>query len=116
VGYDAPTAARVYRTRSGDAEARRIAGFKYGRAVGALEAVLACCEIPLTIIEPAAWKKAHHLRGGDKEGGRQRALQLFPSAHSMLSRKKDHGKSDACLLALFGATHEQGGRYAQAAT
>ena len=57
-------------------------GFKYGRAAGALEAVLACCEIPLTIVEPTAWKKTHHLRGGDKEGARQRALQLFPGAHA----------------------------------
>ena len=32
-------------------------GFKYGRAVGAIEAVITCCEIPLTIIEPTAWKK-----------------------------------------------------------
>src|SRR5215510_14283757 len=47
-------------------------GFKYGRAVGAIEAVIALCGVPLTIIEPTAWKKAHHLRGGDKEGGRQR--------------------------------------------
>src|SRR6516165_3308744 len=49
-------------------------GFKYGRAVGAIEAVIACCGIPLTIIEPAMWKKFHALRGGDKESGRQRAL------------------------------------------
>ena len=53
-------------------------GFKYGRAVGALEAMLACCEIPMTIVEPSAWKKFHRLRGGDKETSRQRALQLFP--------------------------------------
>ena len=52
-------------------------GFKYGRATGAIEAVIACCRIPMTIIEPA-WKKFHGLHGGDKEGGRQRALQLFP--------------------------------------
>jgi hypothetical protein len=26
-------------------------GFKYGGAVGAIEAVLACCEIPMTGIE-----------------------------------------------------------------
>jgi crossover junction endodeoxyribonuclease RuvC len=78
-------------------------GFKYGRATGALEAVIACCEIPMTVIEPAAWKKAHHLRGGDKEGGRQRALQLFPAAHALLARKKDHGRSDAILVALYGA-------------
>jgi crossover junction endodeoxyribonuclease RuvC len=29
-------------------------GFKYGRAVGAIEAVITCCGIPLTIIEPTA--------------------------------------------------------------
>jgi crossover junction endodeoxyribonuclease RuvC len=75
-------------------------GFKYGRAVGALEAVLACCEIPMTVIEPAAWKKFHQLRGGDKEGGRQRALQLFPAAHALLARKKDHGRAEAALIAL----------------
>jgi crossover junction endodeoxyribonuclease RuvC len=48
-------------------------GFKYGRAVGAIEAILAGCEVPMTI-EPSAWKKFHHLRGKDKEGGRQPAL------------------------------------------
>ena len=75
-------------------------GFKYGRAVGALEAVLACCEIPMTVVEPSTWKKAHHLHGGDKEGGRQRALQLFPAAHALLARKKDHGRGEAALIAL----------------
>ena len=75
-------------------------GFKYGRAVGAIEAVLACCEIPMTIIEPTAWKKFHQLRGGDKEAGRQRALQLFPAAHVLFARKKDHGRAEAALIAL----------------
>jgi Holliday junction resolvasome RuvABC endonuclease subunit len=41
-------------------------GFKYGRAVGAIEAAIVCSGIPLTIIEPTAWKKFHGLRGGDK--------------------------------------------------
>src|SRR6516164_2883718 len=77
-------------------------GFKYGRAVGAIEGVITCCAIPLTIIEPTAWKKFHQLRGGDKESGRQRALQLFPTAHELLARKKDHGRAEAALIALFG--------------
>jgi crossover junction endodeoxyribonuclease RuvC len=77
-------------------------GFKYGRATGAIEAVITCCEIPLTIVEPSVWKKTHHLRGGDKEGARQRALQLFPSAHALLARKMDHGRADAALIALAG--------------
>ena len=75
-------------------------GFKYGRAVGAIEAVIAGCAVPLTIIEPTAWKKFHGLRGGDKETSRQRALQLFPSAHALLARKMDHGRAEAALIAM----------------
>jgi crossover junction endodeoxyribonuclease RuvC len=71
-------------------------GFKYGRAVGALEAAVTLCGIPLTIIEP----KFHGLRGKDKELSRARALQLFPSAHALLARKKDHGRAEAALIAL----------------
>jgi crossover junction endodeoxyribonuclease RuvC len=80
-------------------------GFKFGRSVGSIEATIACCGIPMTIIEPSAWKKFHHLRGGGKEGGRQRALQLFPSAHALLARKKDHGRAEAALIALTGVNH-----------
>jgi crossover junction endodeoxyribonuclease RuvC len=75
-------------------------GFKYGRAVGAIETAIACCEIPLTIIEPTAWKKFHALRGGDKEASRQRALMLFPSSHALFARKMDHGRAEAALIAL----------------
>jgi crossover junction endodeoxyribonuclease RuvC len=77
-------------------------GFKYGRAVGAIEAIITCCAVPLTIVEPSIWKKFHGLRGGDKEAGRQRALQLFPAAHALLARKKDHGRGEAALIAYFG--------------
>jgi crossover junction endodeoxyribonuclease RuvC len=78
-------------------------GFKYGRAVGAIEAAIACCGIPLTIVEPSVWKRFYGLRGGDKEAGCQRALQLFPAAHALLARKKDHGRAEAALIALAGA-------------
>ena len=79
-------------------------GFKYGRGCGALEAAIQLLEIPMTIIEASMWKKFHALRGGDKEAGRQRALQLFPAAHALLARKKDHGRGEAALIALYGAT------------
>jgi crossover junction endodeoxyribonuclease RuvC len=93
-------------------------GFKYGRATGAIEAVLTCCEIPMTVVEPSIWKKFHRLRGGDKEGARQRALQLFPTAHAMLARKKDHGRAEAALIAIAGASprHAGGELSGQAAT
>jgi crossover junction endodeoxyribonuclease RuvC len=75
-------------------------GFKFGRACGALEAVLACCEVPLELVEPSAWKRARHLRGGDKEGARQLALQIFPAAHALFVRRKDHQRAEAALIAL----------------
>ena len=83
-----------------NAEAVANSGFKYGRAVGAIEGVIACCEIPLTIVEPTMWKKFHQLRGGDKEADRQRALQLVLSAHAVLAQKQDHGRAEAALIAL----------------
>src|SRR6476646_4511297 len=64
-------------------------GFKYGRAVGAIEATIALCSIPVEIIEPSAWKRHWHLPGKDKESGRQKALQRFPDAHAALARKRD---------------------------
>jgi len=39
---------------------------------------------------------------GDKEAGRQRALQLFPAAHALLAHKKDHGRAEAALIACYG--------------
>jgi crossover junction endodeoxyribonuclease RuvC len=76
-------------------------GFKYGRAVGAIEATIALCSIPVEIIEASAWKRFWHLPGKDKESGRQKALQLFPAAHAALARKRDHGRADAALIALY---------------
>jgi crossover junction endodeoxyribonuclease RuvC len=82
-------------------------GFKYGRAVGAIETAIALCNIPLTIIEPTAWKKFHNLHKAPgqtaaevKEASRQRALQLFPAAHRLLSRRMDHGRAESALIAL----------------
>jgi len=74
--------------------------FKYARAVGSLETVVACSDIPYSIIEPAVWKKFHHLPGKDKEAARQRALQLFPAAHAFFSLKKHHQRAEAALIAL----------------
>jgi len=88
-------------------------GFKYGRAVGAIEAAIALCAIPMEIIEPSAWKKFYKLPGKDKEAARQKALQLFPSAHASLARRKDHQRAESALIALYGATTHQGIRQRQ---
>jgi hypothetical protein len=75
-------------------------GFSYGRAVGAIEATIALCQIPMTLVEASIWKKRLHLPGKDKEAARQKALQMFPAQHALLARKKDHGRADAALLVV----------------
>jgi crossover junction endodeoxyribonuclease RuvC len=82
-------------------------GFKYGRAVGALEAAIALTGIPVQIIEPSMWKRALRLPGKDKETARQCALELFPAAHALLARKRDHGRAEAALIALYGLNHSR---------
>jgi crossover junction endodeoxyribonuclease RuvC len=78
-------------------------GYKFGRAVGAIEATVALCNVPLEIVEPSVWKRALKLKGKDKEGSRQRALELFPHAQHLLTRRKDHQRAEAMLIAYFGA-------------
>ena len=74
--------------------------FKYARAVGSLETVVACLDIPYSLIEPVSWKRFHHLPGKDKEAARQRALQLFPNTHALFARKMDHQRAEAALIAI----------------
>ena len=77
--------------------------FSFGRSVGVIEGVLAAYEIPVTLVTPQAWMKSMGVRAG-KDGSRERAMQLFPQYADLFSRKKDDGRSDAVLIAKYGAT------------
>jgi Holliday junction resolvasome RuvABC endonuclease subunit len=76
--------------------------FVYARAAGALEATVVLCGIPVEVVEPSSWKKFFRIPGKDKERARQLALEKFPAAHSSLARKRDHGRAEASLIALYG--------------
>jgi hypothetical protein len=76
--------------------------FRFGRAAGAIESIITVCNVPLQYVAPALWKRALRLRGQDKEGSRQYALNLFPHAHHLLKRKADHNRAEAALLGYFG--------------
>ena|SRR6516225_866012 len=82
-------------------------GFKYGRSVGSLEAAVSLCGIALEIVEPSMWKRFFRLPGKDKEAARQKTIALFPTAHQLFARKKDHQKSEAALIALYGLRTSQ---------
>jgi crossover junction endodeoxyribonuclease RuvC len=77
-------------------------GFKYGRVVGAIEATLAICAVPMVIVEPSRWKRHFHLQGADKEGARQLAIRMFPREHRFFARRKDHNRSEAVLIGIYG--------------
>jgi crossover junction endodeoxyribonuclease RuvC len=81
--------------------------FKFGRACGAIEAVIACCGIPMVLVEPSKWKRAFHLNS-DKEASRQLAIQLFPHAHDQLALKKHHQRAEAMLIALYTVNNRSG--------
>jgi hypothetical protein len=75
--------------------------FRYGRVCGAIEGVIAACRIPVTMVEPAVWKR--HLRlNSSKEDCRARAIQLLPDATGELQRIKDHHRAEAILLGFYG--------------
>lgn len=76
--------------------------FAFGRAAGVIEGVLAALEMPITHVPPQEWIKAMRVVGG-KDGSRQRATQVFAKQAGLFARKKDDGRSDAALLAAYGA-------------
>jgi hypothetical protein len=77
--------------------------FNYGKGVGIWIGLLAGCQIPYEEVHPATWK-ALLMRdmGKGKDAGIVKATQLFPSVAKDLTRKKDHGRADALLLAYYG--------------
>lgn len=77
------------------------ASFAYGYGVGAIDAVVMCCDIPFTHVTPQKWKKELSVPA-DKDGARQRASQLLPAFAHNWTRKKDDGIAESALIALYG--------------
>ena len=82
--------------------------FGFGRSLGAIEGVLAALGIPATYYTPATWKRRYGLLGCPKDASRTRALELYPGAAGWLTRKKDHGRADALLLAHLWLSGNRG--------
>lgn len=74
--------------------------FNFGMSYGAIQGVLGALQIPVVLVTPQAWKKRAGLIGKPKDMARTRAQQLYPRAD--LARKKDIGRADAILIAIYG--------------
>lgn len=80
--------------------------FRFGMGCGMLRGVLAARGIPLAQVAATRWKRHFGL---DSDAEKSRALALRNWPHCVrLGRKKDHGRAEALLLALYHLqTHNQ---------
>lgn len=81
--------------------------FRFGEGYGCIRGVLGALSIPFILVPPQTWKRYLRLTGCDKDAARTLAIQRVPAASAFLHRKKDVGRADALLLALWGEMTEQ---------
>lgn len=73
--------------------------FSLGMSFWGAAGVCAGLGLPVHLVNPADWK-AHFKLNRDKELSRGLASRLYPGVD--LSKKKDHGKAEALLIARYG--------------
>ena len=75
--------------------------FRFGQGYGATQMAIAAHKLPMTLVTPSKWKP---FLGLNKDKGLSRSLasQRWPEQADLFKRVKDDGRSEACLLALYG--------------
>ncbi|WJX31980.1 hypothetical protein P8452_20358 [Trifolium repens] len=75
-------------------------GFGYGLWIG----ILVSSGFTVVPVPSFTWKAKFELSGSknSKDDSRKLASTLFPSLSSLLTRKKDHGRAEALLIAAYG--------------
>jgi crossover junction endodeoxyribonuclease RuvC len=77
--------------------------FSFGQGLGMWQGIVAALGIPLEMPSPQRWKKEIMAdQGRDKDAARFKAIQLFPTLATQLSRVKDDGRAEALLMAEYG--------------
>lgn len=74
--------------------------FRFGMGFGIIHGVLAALAVQRIDVSPGMWKK-HFRLGSDKEAARALALKRFPMLALPLGRKRDAGRAEAVLMALW---------------
>jgi len=75
--------------------------FSFGRFYGQLEALTDVTNAERLETDPAVWKRTMQV-DSDKDYSRQRCGLLVPAAKPILTRKTDHDRAEAILLAFYG--------------
>jgi hypothetical protein len=80
--------------------------FNFGDSTGQVKATLKVLGIPYVEVYPQTWKRYFGLTGTEKDAARLLAISRFPAIEHELRRKKDVGRADAALMALWHDTHQ----------
>ena len=75
--------------------------FNFGQTFGAIKGISATLKLPIFFVRPSKWKKHFELINSSKDSSRTKAIEMYPSLSSELSRKKDVNKADAILIARY---------------
>ena len=75
--------------------------FNFGQSFGIIKGICSAMQLSIYFVRPAKWKKYFNLINSEKDASRTRAIEIFPSFSSQLSKKKDSNKADAILIASF---------------
>lgn len=78
--------------------------FNFGKAYGAQRMAVACAGQKYQLVSPAKWKKAMGVTS-DKETSLEAIRERAPACEQFFKRKKDNGRAEASLIALWGADH-----------
>jgi hypothetical protein len=81
--------------------------FKFGASYGCLHGILGALQIRTVLVAPTVWKR-HFCLDSDKEKSRALALRTFAKSPEHFARKKDDGRAEAALLAVYGDFIERG--------
>ena len=75
--------------------------FNFGQSFGILKGICSAMQLPMYFVRPAKWKKYFNLINSHKDASRTKAIEIFPSFSSNLTKKKDSNKADAILIASY---------------
>lgn len=79
--------------------------FRFGRAAGTIEGALGALGLPLVFVKPNQWKRDLKLQHRSPDALRGICIQTWPDKADAFSRKKDHDRAEAALIALWFLQH-----------
>ena len=80
----------------------------FGEGYGMLVMGCVAAGMVLTELRPGAWKRAAGVAAA-KDDARRKSADTFPRQAHLFARKKDDGRGDSVLLAVYGASRLKAG-------